>query len=230
MNPGSSMGKSKWWLWPIILVCLMGCREESAPPAESVPVVAQGIEAAPAIRVHSDNEDSLIFRFYDKTQGALSNASLFADVPEEVRSAVVVMDLSVNDIPARALYVSDLTRKNEDGTHPYRVVDRYDYQHRASAGGGTSTASGGGGAKVTLYSTEWCGACKSARKWFKAQGIPFVERDLEKDPAAVESLKESARKAGMHPSSVMGSVPVIVAGKQVLKGFDPASIKAAIGR
>ena len=230
MNPCSGGRKNAACWLGVLLVCWMGCREEPSPAEQTVPAVAQGIEAAPAIRVHAYNEESLMFVFYDKNQGALTNSDLFAEIPEEVRSAVVVMDLSVSGVPARALYVTDLTRKKEDGTHPYRVVDRYDYQNRVQASGDSTASPTAAGAKVTLYSTEWCGACKTARKWFKSQGIPFVERDLEKDSGAVESLKESARKAGMHPSSVLGSVPIIVAGKQVLKGFDPASVKAAIGR
>ena len=61
----------------------------------------------------------------------------------------------------------------------------------------------------------------------KSQGIPFVEHDLEKDPAALPSLQKAARQAGVSPASIQGSVPVIVVGNQILKGFNPAALKKA---
>jgi arsenate reductase-like glutaredoxin family protein len=206
-----------------------GCRNEAPESEQEVAPVARGIHAAPSIRVHVDNTE-LVFRYYDKDVGALATATAIEEVPQEVRSAVIVMDMTAKDVPARALYVTDLTRKNDDGTHPWRVVDRYSYQHGGKTAAQAQGSTSGSGSKVVLYSTEWCGACKSARKWFKAQNISFTERDLEKDPGAVDALKTAARKAGMHPSSVLGSVPIVVVGKQLLKGFDPGAVKAAMGR
>ena len=39
---------------------------------------------------------------------------------------------------------------------------------------------------LTMYSTSWCGYCFRLKKVLKAEGIPFVEVDIELDPAAAE--------------------------------------------
>ncbi|BDB40964.1 MULTISPECIES: mycoredoxin Mrx1 [Mycobacterium] len=41
-------------------------------------------------------------------------------------------------------------------------------------------------AALTLYSTTWCGYCFRLKTALKAQGIPYHEIDIERDPAAAE--------------------------------------------
>jgi glutaredoxin len=41
-----------------------------------------------------------------------------------------------------------------------------------------------GDARVVMYATDWCGYCKEARKYFAANGIDYVEFDIEKDRSA----------------------------------------------
>ena len=33
--------------------------------------------------------------------------------------------------------------------------------------------------KVTMYSAVWCGVCKTAKSYFKENGVPFEEYDIE---------------------------------------------------
>ena len=40
-----------------------------------------------------------------------------------------------------------------------------------------------------MYSTVWCGYCKRLKIAMKASGIPFVEVDIEHDPAAAEFVR-----------------------------------------
>ncbi|RMG21053.1 MAG: hypothetical protein D6729_01635, partial [Deltaproteobacteria bacterium] len=78
--------------------------------------------------------------------------------------------------------------------------------------------------EVVLYGTAWCGYCKKARRWLKRRGIPFVDRDVERDPEAVQELARKARAAGVLPRGV----PVIdVAGELVL-GWSPEALEAAV--
>lgn len=35
-----------------------------------------------------------------------------------------------------------------------------------------------------MYTTSWCPYCRQAREYFRDNGIPFVEYDIEKDAAA----------------------------------------------
>ena len=65
------------------------------------------------------------------------------------------------------------------------------------------------GKKVIMYSTDWCGYCKLARKYFKKNNITYTEYDIEKDAAA----KKTYEKMGAR------GVPVIIVGKQRMNGF-----------
>ena len=44
------------------------------------------------------------------------------------------------------------------------------------------------GAGVTLFGASWCGYCKSAKALLDAQGIPFVEIDVEENNIPREVL------------------------------------------
>lgn len=63
---------------------------------------------------------------------------------------------------------------------------------------------------VTLYSTEWCGYCRAARVYFTRKGVPFIEHDIEKDPAAHKTFKALGGNG----------VPLITIDQERLSGFD----------
>jgi glutaredoxin len=60
-----------------------------------------------------------------------------------------------------------------------------------------------------MFSAEWCGFCRKARRYFKANGVTFRERDIEKDAAA---RREYERLGG-------NGLPLILVGDQRLSGF-----------
>ena len=39
---------------------------------------------------------------------------------------------------------------------------------------------------LIMYSTTWCGYCKRLKTALKAEGISYIEIDIEQDPAAAE--------------------------------------------
>ena len=41
-------------------------------------------------------------------------------------------------------------------------------------------------AKLTMYTTTWCGYCFRLKTALKSAGISFTEVDIEQDPAAAE--------------------------------------------
>lgn len=65
--------------------------------------------------------------------------------------------------------------------------------------------------QVILYSTSWCGYCKKARRYLKANNIPFTEYDVENS------------HKGRRDYKAMGgtSVPIILVGNKRLNGFSP---------
>lgn len=74
---------------------------------------------------------------------------------------------------------------------------------------------------VILYSTRWCGYCKQAAAWFKAKGISFEEKDIEKDRGAAKELSEKKRAAGRRGAGV----PWIDVGGQLVEGFDKPALE-----
>lgn len=63
--------------------------------------------------------------------------------------------------------------------------------------------------RVVMYSTEWCGVCKRARRYFQQHSIPFREYDVEKSE---RGKQDYARLQGR-------GVPIILVGKRRMNGF-----------
>ncbi|MCP4186490.1 MAG: DUF4124 domain-containing protein [Gammaproteobacteria bacterium] len=68
------------------------------------------------------------------------------------------------------------------------------------------------GDRVVMYSTDWCGYCKQARRYFEKNDIDFVEYDIEKNRTARRAYKKLGAKG----------VPIILVGKQRMNGFSVA--------
>ncbi len=68
---------------------------------------------------------------------------------------------------------------------------------------------------VRLYATDWCGYCKLTRAFFAANGIQYVEYDIEKSS---EALKEHRKLGG-------NGVPLIVVGDDVIKGWNEGALR-----
>jgi len=47
-------------------------------------------------------------------------------------------------------------------------------------------------AKVTMYCTSWCPACRRARAYLTEHGIDYAEIDIGRDPAAARRVREWA--------------------------------------
>ena len=75
--------------------------------------------------------------------------------------------------------------------------------------------------KIVLYSTSWCPHCKAAKEYFTRNNIPFINRDVELDDAAMEDLTKKYRSQG---------VPVLVIGndEKILKGFNQGNFEKAV--
>lgn len=72
---------------------------------------------------------------------------------------------------------------------------------------------------VVMYSAVWCGVCKRARQFFKANNIPFSEYDVE---TSAKGKNDFARLKGR-------GVPLILVGKKRMNGFDTARFKQLYG-
>jgi len=73
---------------------------------------------------------------------------------------------------------------------------------------------------VVMYATDWCGYCAKARAHFARNRIPYLEYDVEKNPAAHAEFKRLGGRG----------VPLIVHGANVMRGFSEQSFEALLAR
>ena len=63
--------------------------------------------------------------------------------------------------------------------------------------------------QVVMYSAAWCGYCRKARNYFRQQGMPFKEYDIE-----------TSRKGRRDYAKLNGTgVPIILVGQKRMQGF-----------
>lgn len=205
------------------------------PPPESAPPVA----APPTPPKVTEEGGAYVLRYFAPTTGNLLVARKVSEVPEAARRQVIVSP----DDPALHgawLYVADLTEKNGDA-YVVRAMNRFaleaDAPRPAAAAVPTPAAGTAGGAaaaavprseEVILYKTAWCGYCKKAAEYLTLKGVPFVAKDIERDPGARQDMLERAQRAGVAPSS-LGGVPVLWIKGRVLSGFSRTAIDQALG-
>jgi glutaredoxin len=71
-----------------------------------------------------------------------------------------------------------------------------------------------------MYSADWCGVCTRARRFFKAEGIPFSEMDVDKNAGARREWKR------MNATGV----PLIVVGDKRMNGFSEQRFMELYGK
>lgn len=70
--------------------------------------------------------------------------------------------------------------------------------------------------RVTLYGTQWCGACAKARRHFNTNGIPYDDYDIDRSADA----RRRYDRLGGH------GVPLILVGDEQLTGFSARRFEA----
>lgn len=77
---------------------------------------------------------------------------------------------------------------------------------------------------VTIYSTQTCGYCKSAKEFMDSRGVAYQEVDVGIDQARAREMIEKSGQMG---------VPVIVVGEgaeeELIVGFDQNRLATALG-
>lgn len=73
--------------------------------------------------------------------------------------------------------------------------------------------------EVKVYSTPTCPYCTRAKEYLSSKGVTFDNVDVSADRAAGEEMVKISGQMG---------VPVIVAGDEVIIGFDKGAINKAL--
>lgn len=71
---------------------------------------------------------------------------------------------------------------------------------------------------VTLYTQHGCVDSERVRQLLRAHGVPFVERDVSRDAEAAAALARTG----------IFATPLLVIDEQVIFGFRPAALEAAL--
>lgn len=222
----------------LALLILWGCRKD-AP--ETPPV------AATDAKLEVVREAGWLFT-YATPEGKFETAAAAEDVPPGSRAIVRAQNPEKEGPRVEGqVWAVDLDRLIEKGRAPAKLVPRALFETQALAllppGASSILAERPEGAdkdpqaapqpspggartgKVVLYGTSWCGACRSARQYFIARKIPFVDKDVEKDPAAADELQKKAAQLGVSADRV----PVLDVMGRLLVGFDPKRVEALLG-
>jgi len=75
--------------------------------------------------------------------------------------------------------------------------------------------------QIILYSVSWCPKCREAKAYLTQKNIPFLNRDVEADDAAMDTLLNTYKTT---------RVPLIVIGddEAVLQGFNAQNFEKAL--
>ena len=132
------------------------------------------------------------------------------------------------------VYVADLRQPGEGGSYVVRklsrdafdaLVDEATGANEPAAVASNEPAGFGGGhgdpnADIIIYGASWCGACRSTASFLRQRGVPFQEKDIERDPGARSEMLQKARAAGVSANGI----PVIDFRGRILTGFDRATM------
>lgn len=157
------------------------------------------------------------------------------DVPVEHRDYVRLDSLSLDPserLDPEYIYLGDIREPGEDGKYPVRKFRRTSFEaliDHSVAGPEANDAEDGvelapHNADVIIYGASWCGACRSAARFFREEGVAFVEKDIERDAGARAEMERKARAAGIP----VGSIPVIDFRGTILQGFDRVRLRRLI--
>lgn len=186
------------------------------PGEKAKPETAHGELVRPPFAMRGELEGLLLVWFDDK--GTAHAASKRADVPEASRARVRVdaLDLKPEQrLDASEVYVADLRAPQKDGE--YRVEKWSRDAFEAALAPAPEPVAAASDAPVILYGASWCGACKQAAQFLTQRGVPFIEKDIEKEPAARDELMQKARAQGVSTNGI----PVLDVHGKLISGFEP---------
>jgi glutaredoxin len=216
-------------------VAAAGCTK--TPDDEPAQVAPAAIPQPPAV---TDAAGPWILRYFSPASGELIAAKTPAEVPEGARGQVLV----AYEDPALQgpwVFVADLSQA-QGGKYAVRAVARQEIeaQHApapvakvevpaAPADSAPKPAAAAVADRdVIIYRTQWCGYCKKAAEYLTLKHIPFVEKDLERDPGARQDMLTRAQKSGV-PADRLQGVPILWVRGHLISGFDRNAIDRALG-
>jgi glutaredoxin len=196
---------------------------EPHPGDAPEPGVTEPEPVKPPFAVQGEAEGLLLAWFDDK---GIHTATKRSEIPEARRAHVRVDSLRAAPdarLDPDELYVADLRTAAGDGHYAVRKASRAWFDSQVDREKPVPPEQKAD--DVVIYKAAWCGVCKSAAGFLKQKHVPFVEKDIEKDPAAAAEMRRKATAKGLHPTGV----PVIDYHGELLLGFDQQRLSQLIG-
>lgn len=169
--------------------------------------------------------DGLLLVWFD-AQG-VHTAQKRSEIPEAQRAQVRIDSLNAAPdarLDADHIYVADLRKPDASNNYPVSKASRNWFDAQVDRAKPQPAASSE--AAVVVYKAAWCGVCRSAASYLRSRHVEFVEKDIEKDPAASQEMLQKAQAKGLSPRGV----PVIDFRGEILLGFDQARLETLIDR
>jgi len=166
-----------------------GAAEESFQDDEAAKRRANGISLGP------EHAKRLYYQFIDD-RGRVAFVERLGDVPAAWRDRVGFVEM--DSPPPLSPAMAEQTRDR-----------RYAANARPVVGGQPVAARSSG--RVILYSAEWCGWCKKAKRHLDDMGIDYEIRDIDHP----DNLDDLVAKTGQR------GIPVLDVGGRVVTGFSP---------
>jgi len=189
----------------------------------------------------TESTPNLLLTWID-AKGEFHTAMTVAAVPPEGRDAVrVVVTTSDDGATTEQVYVANLRERDPTGAFKVTTMTRAEWEglaerRRGGAPGLPPRASGDAPppppvadtskVSATVYGAEWCKPCHAAQAYLTRRRVQVVYKDIEQDRDAQREMSRKLARAGL----AGGQIPVIDVGGQLLVGFDPAAIDAALAK
>jgi glutaredoxin len=146
-----------------------------------------------------DGEEAMqIYYQFTDAKGRVRFVTSLEAVPESWRDRVGFVELS----SPPPLTPEDMRRVQEARLNRLQVRRQQDHSSP----------------EIIIYSADWCGACRAAKRYMDSEGIEYTERNVD-EPRWQE---EMFAKAGP------GGIPVIDVEGNLMRGFNKARLQALL--
>lgn len=167
-------------------------KRRMAAGADSFADDPDGRAASKGLSLGPEHAKRLYYQFVD-ARGQVRFVERMDDVPAEWRSRVGFVEMDSPPPLSPSMAQNTRTERFQEVAHKYK-----DIMPKKSA-------------RIVLYSAEWCGWCKKAKRHLDGKGVDYELRDIDQPKYLSELVAKTGQKG----------IPVLDVGGKVVTGFSP---------
>ncbi len=230
------------------LLASQACKNEQKSEGAAKPDPATPSDnSLPPFDFNANTPDLLITWINDK--GDFLVVQKPADVPQEARKTVRVVQVGREEGTGKLVYVADLTETSPEGNYRIKTMTRAAWdelgasrrkarlealapssQPAPSSSAAAASASPKaaqnalGKLSVIIYGASWCKPCHDAAAYLRARGVTVIDKDIDESDAAKSEMQRKLERAGLAGAQI----PVIDVMGQILIGYSPRALDRAL--